>query len=178
MSIRKPPGVATWLLDKLGYTRRNAALAGDLLEEFRNGRSRAWYWRQTANVIGSGFRRNGFSAGILVACGFVFLIQALIDYGFWRMHRPLVISFWKDIAVVMPLSIAAIGIRTRNKHGAVILKRILLVLVVWMLMVCFGAWTSSATLTHRLTLDFGVAAAVWAGISVSAREPRRNRRSR
>ena len=51
MNFRKPPTLAAWLLDRLGYTRQNAALAGDLLEEFQAGRSSAWYWRQTWMVI-------------------------------------------------------------------------------------------------------------------------------
>ena len=42
MNRRRPPKLATWLLDRLGYTHRNAALAGDLLEEFRSGRFAAF----------------------------------------------------------------------------------------------------------------------------------------
>jgi hypothetical protein len=34
--------------------RRNDALAGDLLEEFRNGRSTRWYWRQVLAAIAIG----------------------------------------------------------------------------------------------------------------------------
>lgn len=39
-----PPATATWLLDHVG--RKNPSLAGDLLEEYRQGRSVTWYWRQ------------------------------------------------------------------------------------------------------------------------------------
>jgi hypothetical protein len=43
MSIRKPPRLANWLLDHSGVARQNPPLAGDLLEEFRSGRSAAWF---------------------------------------------------------------------------------------------------------------------------------------
>jgi preprotein translocase subunit SecY len=49
MTPIEPPSVATWLLKHLG--RRNDALAGDLLEEYRRGRSAAWYWRQVLTAI-------------------------------------------------------------------------------------------------------------------------------
>ncbi len=59
MTDRNPPRLATWLIEKLGFSRRNPALIGDLLEEFHSGRSRTWYWRQTAIMIAKGFRTSG-----------------------------------------------------------------------------------------------------------------------
>jgi hypothetical protein len=44
MRPSQPPIVATWVLAHFG--NRNEALAGDLVEEYRRGRSVAWYWRQ------------------------------------------------------------------------------------------------------------------------------------
>lgn len=58
MSPRKPPVLANWLLNRSGFTGQNPPLAGDLLEEFRNGRSSAWYWRQTLAVIAAGLVLN------------------------------------------------------------------------------------------------------------------------
>lgn len=42
--MRRIPGVASWLLDRLGPGVES--LSGDLIEEFQAGRSRAWFWRQ------------------------------------------------------------------------------------------------------------------------------------
>lgn len=42
-----PPRAATWMLEHLTPADRDDALAGDLLEDFRAGRSNGWYWRQT-----------------------------------------------------------------------------------------------------------------------------------
>jgi len=58
MNSRRPPALPMWLLDRLGYTRQNAPLAGDLVEEFQSGRSPGWFWRQTFMVMANGVRRN------------------------------------------------------------------------------------------------------------------------
>jgi hypothetical protein len=46
MRRREPPGFATWMLEHLASGDPDEALGGDLLEEFRRGRSDGWYWRQ------------------------------------------------------------------------------------------------------------------------------------
>src|SRR5580700_894882 len=58
MNDRKPPRLSNWLLNHFGVGRQNPPLAGDLLEEFRSGRSAAWFWRQTLVVILTGLARN------------------------------------------------------------------------------------------------------------------------
>jgi hypothetical protein len=42
----EPPQLAVWMLEHLTPVERDEALAGDLLEVFRAGRSTNWYWRQ------------------------------------------------------------------------------------------------------------------------------------
>jgi len=54
MKRNNPPAVATWILEHLCPAGRNDALAGDLLEEFRQGRSSLWYWRQVLAAIAVG----------------------------------------------------------------------------------------------------------------------------
>ncbi|HUV68415.1 MAG TPA: hypothetical protein VMW15_02050 [Terracidiphilus sp.] len=55
MNRREPPPLATWMLEHLTAGDCNDALAGDLLEEFRSGRTTAWYWGQVLNAIGLGW---------------------------------------------------------------------------------------------------------------------------
>jgi non-heme chloroperoxidase len=46
--------LATWILEHLAISLNREALAGDLLEKFRWGRSTTWYWRQVLTAVGIG----------------------------------------------------------------------------------------------------------------------------
>jgi hypothetical protein len=46
MRSPKPPALATWLVEHSKTGGKNEALSGDLLEQFSQGRSVSWYWRQ------------------------------------------------------------------------------------------------------------------------------------
>lgn len=50
MRRREPPLLATWMLEHLSSGDHDEALAGDLLEVFRAGRSNGWYWRQVCGA--------------------------------------------------------------------------------------------------------------------------------
>jgi hypothetical protein len=43
--------LATWMLEHLTFGPPNESLSGDLLEEFRSGRSAGWCWRQALSAI-------------------------------------------------------------------------------------------------------------------------------
>ena len=47
MTIRKVPGLPTWLLNRFVSGNRREALLGDLFEEYQAGRTAGWYWRET-----------------------------------------------------------------------------------------------------------------------------------
>jgi len=46
MREKRPPVIATWILEHLLFAAEDQALAGDLLEEFGQGRPSSWYWQQ------------------------------------------------------------------------------------------------------------------------------------
>ena len=67
MSETKPPRFPNWLLEHLAISGRAEALVGDLLEEFRAGRSKSWYWRQAFSAIAIGcFREVAAHLNVLV----------------------------------------------------------------------------------------------------------------
>ena len=55
MTDQQPPRVATWLAQRLVSGPRRESLLGDLIEQYRRGRSGRWYWRQVliAIVVGT-----------------------------------------------------------------------------------------------------------------------------
>jgi len=51
MRRTRPPFVASWILDRFGSAPETEAIAGDLLEQYQQGRSRWWYWREVIVAV-------------------------------------------------------------------------------------------------------------------------------
>jgi hypothetical protein len=51
MNSQHPPVLATWVLKSLGCGPNNECLIGDLVEQYRRGRSGGWYWRQVLIAV-------------------------------------------------------------------------------------------------------------------------------
>jgi hypothetical protein len=51
MTDQHPPALANWLAHRLVSGPRRESLLGDLIEEYREGRSSSWYWRQVCAAI-------------------------------------------------------------------------------------------------------------------------------
>src|SRR5689334_10863769 len=49
--MKPPPKLATRLLEFFGRTPGTEPLIGDLFEQFQNGQSDLWYWRQVLMLI-------------------------------------------------------------------------------------------------------------------------------
>jgi hypothetical protein len=81
MNSRAAPRAATWLLERLGSSSRFDPLIGDLIEQFAAGRSRFWFWRQTAGAFGShifqALRKHAlsFMSAVLAGCALSWLWQ-------------------------------------------------------------------------------------------------------
>ncbi len=60
MNRTDPPRFATWMLEHLTLADRDGPLTGDLVEDFRTGRSHGWYWRQVIAAIVFGWIRSIF----------------------------------------------------------------------------------------------------------------------
>jgi hypothetical protein len=56
MKASEPPRFATWVPERLAPRLKRESLLGDLIEQYHNGRSAAWYRRQvlTAVLTGAG----------------------------------------------------------------------------------------------------------------------------
>lgn len=113
MNHRNPPPLGRWILEHLTLGADSDALTGDLLEEYRSGRSRVWYWRQVLFAIGSGFMREvrrrrsilGFAliwilpAPALMICYYQLLRHSIEYRRIWSLPWPW--SMLCDIAITL-----------------------------------------------------------------------------
>jgi hypothetical protein len=51
MNSPKPPNFAMYLLSRFGSPYHGESLAGDLIEQFQNGRPALWVWREVLCAI-------------------------------------------------------------------------------------------------------------------------------
>ena len=92
MTGRAPPKLALWLLKSLGSPYHGEALAGDLIEQYQQGRSRVWCWWQVlaalfyarVRFIGALPRRAAIKA-LLLAFGVLALGVGTIS---WALTAP------------------------------------------------------------------------------------------
>lgn len=97
MTTRKPPKLAAWLLQSLGG---NGPLAGDLREDFQNGRSTGWYWRQSLWAVASGLGRGFWVLRFyFLAFSLGFAAQAAVAFVLWRLSWPPQLHGWPLAAV-------------------------------------------------------------------------------
>lgn len=88
MKSLQPPSGPTWLLIRLGH--RNDALTGDLIEEYSQGRSVAWYWRQVLVAIvvdfGKEVRAHKLLALRAIAVGWtaLYVLLRVVENPGWR----------------------------------------------------------------------------------------------
>jgi hypothetical protein len=51
MMKRSPPALATWLLSHFASDYQRDSLVGDLIEQYHQGGSRLWYWKQVVAAL-------------------------------------------------------------------------------------------------------------------------------
>jgi hypothetical protein len=100
MSTLQPPTVATWLLEHLQSSANKESLAGDLFEEYRQGRSRVWYWKQVLAAITVGLCRELVAHPVLAlrAIAMALAVRFLYLYGvapfLFRAVKPILPLTW------------------------------------------------------------------------------------
>ena len=126
MSERAPPKFALWLLKHWGSPYHSESLAGDLIEQCHEGRSRAWCWGQVIAAVAiarARFNRTlpwveaGRLSGRLIAeTAAVLALTVIVDqvrqaHSIAGMHR----FFLATIAVLV--TVALIGFRMAAPAG-------------------------------------------------------------
>ena len=104
----RPPRVADWLLFRLASGPRRDSLIGDLHEQYRRGRSAAWYWRQTVKAIlatiVSDLRRHPAELAHALCTGlgaWVLYVMLIVAPAWWLCERVALDYPWmRQIAVI------------------------------------------------------------------------------
>jgi len=150
MITRRPPKLATLLLC-FAPGHDNQALLGDLLEEFRNGRSRSWFWRQTLFILALRFGREA-SVSLF---GLAFLAVPDLIFGLLK-RPPRNPGIWEHVSWI--IEILAFGwLFARPKRPEVRWEGNCFFAACFAF-VCLQAWVSTDSLASRLWRD----AEIWA----------------
>jgi hypothetical protein len=81
MKTSQPPILATRLLERLAPGPHGDALAGDLIEQYREGRSTAWYWRQVLLGIVVCLVKDRTLGGFAFLGSFLVLLLMIVSVG-------------------------------------------------------------------------------------------------
>jgi hypothetical protein len=92
-------------LEHVRFSNTDEALAGDLLEDFRHGRSVSWYWRQVFAAIVVGYIREVRHHWVLAIRAVV--IGVTLNYGVFVLVHDLLATLYQrrilDLTAVPPL---------------------------------------------------------------------------
>ena len=153
MNAKQPPRLGMLVLQRLGP--QNDALAGDLAEEYRAGRSVAWYWWQVLASVVVGATRELWThkwLGVHVVAAYVG-IQAFLGYvwrviwfrtplssqvqefsdSVWGPSDPLVNAPYRWISIVAALPVMTLAgwvlakLSDRQRGAALLLNSVVLV---------------------------------------------------
>jgi hypothetical protein len=144
MSKRIPPTFALWLLRYWGSPYHSESLAGDLIEQYQEGRSRAWCWGQVIAAIliarGSFIRALPWAATgsvlarLLAETAAVLAVVVIVDHA-RRAPSPLQMmnqTFAETLIALMAVALIGFRVSIRSK------RRIQTRAVIGALMLAFG----------------------------------------
>ena len=133
MRTSRPPLIAAWILNRFGPMPETETIAGDLSEQYLQGRSRLWYWREVTVAMLTGtwseVKQHGLLLFVAVAVAWIisfvwhrlltpFQYSLLVRYVFHGQARPQQISVLNvlldgPMAMVMSWTAARVARRCR-----------------------------------------------------------------
>src|SRR5437762_3705306 len=91
---RLPPKTASWLLRRLGWSRNNDVMLGDLYEQFARGKSRLWFWQEVfvAIIAEAHVSLLSIRSSIMKrACVWIAVFVAVFSLGYWTARNPFLV---------------------------------------------------------------------------------------
>jgi hypothetical protein len=171
MMKRSPPAVATWLLAHFASDYQRDSLVGDLIEQYQQGGSRFWYWKQVGAalvVAGAKVLRPTLAVSaariLLRVAAEAVAVTGLVSlfYELRRVDAPADLFRSALIAsIVLLASIASLGLHAsiagglrKRRHSAI--KRLLAPFAAIALSVATLTWAGTTTVGSPSSSDPGV----------------------
>ena len=170
MMKRSPPALATWLLAHFASDYQRDSLVGDLIEQYHQGESRLWYWKQvvaalvvaSAKVLRTTLAVSAARILLRVAAESL-AVTGLVSlfYEWRRVDAPA--DFFRSalIACIVLLAIASLGLHAsiagglrKRSHPAI--KRLLAPFAAIALSVATLTWAGTTTVGSPSSSDPGV----------------------
>jgi hypothetical protein len=160
--------LATWMLEHLTFGPSGEALSGDLLEEFRRGRSASWYRRQVLSAIGIGILRKSrdYALPLTFSIGWS-VLYPIWWFGIEKMHlAQTVLNWWATVDLPFSTGLQGIG------------EIIPVVLFVWFGLVVYLMLRTEAIhklsilrILASLSISFNVLLVTTVGLSTQLKRP-------
>jgi hypothetical protein len=100
----KSANIPTWILEHLTAGSNQEALSGDLLEEFHQGRSITWYWRQVLTAVGTRAwivsREYILIAVFSAVWSTLFPFWRALEFSFLPPHQPVLLWPYSTLTVL------------------------------------------------------------------------------
>ena len=122
MNSSRGLGAITWLLNRFGCSDNTESVLGDLVEQYRTGKSRSWYRRQIAIILLVSLR------GVVLGLGAGAVSASLSIIENVRRSDSHLVSFFPDATGPILLAVivyATIWFWLRSGHGVVVVRRAL-----------------------------------------------------
>jgi hypothetical protein len=162
MSDRTPPKVALWLLQQCETGYHAESLAGDLIEEYRRGRSLSWLWFQVATAVRLAllrFLRTMPWTGVLGALfrlaaelSAVLAMVEIVDQYRRTLAAGEMMHLWFIVVTALLINLASIGllastraVRPKRSHSLAGALMLALTLVFGVVSLGVGALTRADT---------------------------------
>jgi hypothetical protein len=122
--MNAPPRLADWLLQRLASGPKQPSLIGDLHEQYRRGRSAAWYWRQTVRAVAASVVWDLRHHPLLAVRAVVLTYAFLMPWVFFTGNTYVATRWWMNdhiLSRITPVFLMVVLQDTWNIYGAPLL---------------------------------------------------------
>jgi hypothetical protein len=172
MSVNKinPPTLALWVLRHGCFRPYDEAFVGDLIERFREGQTRGWFWRQVFiafafSIVGGQMKRMEIICRVcmlLIALAWTFMFSISMEFLFGLSTIGLI--YWLQLGLMLAL---VVSVLTARAYPLLPILLCACAELLWMSSILFrfgtsGVLSHGVLATRLLLVLLGISLANWA----------------